>query len=404
MPDVTLKVTIPYSLGATRVSVIFTMTGGKQIVRFLSVYGSGTFPVILKPEPTSKVFNIKVIAGGESVYDKGIGYGLSVSRANGLIVNIKMAAPSNIKPVITIVSPTKTDFTEGDTIQFNAIAKDWRDRDLSRFIKWYKGNTLLHNGPKFSKSDFAVGNHDLIAEVTDSVRNVGKKPLTIRIQKKVTPPPKETPKTPETQTKTDTKVDTDVLNKILQAIQNIDKTDTDAIVKAVKNIPQVDTGSVVKAIRNIPRVDTESVTLQLRQNLYTQRYLVVSPVSTEMIRGHKIPRIRYESVQTADTGAVERYIARGYSVTPVSPNYPVYGARPQPQSVIARAEALKNAGVQDPSLYSFVDKNPTAARRISWADIAHKVPYTIPNSYGHVVMNDSDGRHGRTYHHTRLIK
>ena len=93
------------------------------------------------------------------------------------------------------------------------------------------------------------------------------------------------------------------------------------------------------------------------------KYRVLSPLRFQNIKGVQIPEVRYVSVRYLTAEEVNRYIAADYDVESVDSTFPLHGARPDPQSVINRSEALKKAGVQLDSI--FTGPKPGPSRRTS---------------------------------------
>ncbi len=114
-----------------------------------------------------------------SVTDSG---GLSASAS--IIVTATATSIANTEPSVTISAPADgSTFTEGEGLTFISSAVDSEDGDLGSSLSWSSSlDGALGSGPSISISTLSVGNHTIIASVTDSGGLSGSSLISVTIE------------------------------------------------------------------------------------------------------------------------------------------------------------------------------------------------------------------------------
>ncbi|MEW6743284.1 MAG: S8 family serine peptidase [Planctomycetota bacterium] len=112
---------------------------------------------------------------------------LAGKTVTGGVVNAQAAlggGPGNTPPVVTITAPADgTTVIEGTPVTFTGTASDAEDGNLDSALVWTSSlQGQIGTGPSFTRSDLAVGTHQITASVTDSGGLNGSDQITLTVQ------------------------------------------------------------------------------------------------------------------------------------------------------------------------------------------------------------------------------
>lgn len=96
---------------------------------------------------------------------------------------LKTGYPTNTLPVVSISLPADGSvYTEGDSINFSALASDTEDGDISALIQWGSSlDSVLGSGASLTLTTLSVGTHVISASATDSLNGVGSDTVSITV-------------------------------------------------------------------------------------------------------------------------------------------------------------------------------------------------------------------------------
>jgi hypothetical protein len=128
---------------------------------------------------TGETFSTDILSNGDHTITATVtdSDGNTVSASISITVN---PPPDVTAPVVTIVSPTESEFDSTDWIVFTGTAVDDLDGDLSNTITWYDGEDILAVGASFS-TQLDPGYHEIKTSAMDQAGNEGTATIYITI-------------------------------------------------------------------------------------------------------------------------------------------------------------------------------------------------------------------------------